>query len=286
MELTVVTGPDPLMYWRAHSACEAPAAEARVRLLEFVRDVRPLYAASNIVLVPTPVSAGTNVKVLEAMAMERAVVSTTPGCAGLGLTHGSSVWIADTAEDFAEGIARVVGDPALRREMALAARQHAERYFDWRELGARQRALWRELLQPPVCLRPASEEDLEEIRRIQSLAPEASHWEPQRYLAYDCRVACAGPRVAGFVVVRRTAANESEILNLAVLPEFRRMGIATGLVRNVLERYRGAVFLEVRESNQAAQTLYQKLSFRQAGRRPGYYEDPPEAAIVMRFQSC
>ena len=53
--------------------------------------MRPLYVEANLVIVPTTVSAGTNVKVLEAMAMQRAVVSTTSGCAGLGLLHGHSV---------------------------------------------------------------------------------------------------------------------------------------------------------------------------------------------------
>ena len=51
-------------------------------MLGFVADVRPLYVEANLVMVPTTVSAGTNVKVLEAMAMQRAVVSTTSGCAG------------------------------------------------------------------------------------------------------------------------------------------------------------------------------------------------------------
>ena len=63
---------------------------------------------TNLVLVPTLVSAGTNVKVLEAMAMERAVVSTPSGCAGLGLEHGQSVWIAADAHSFADGIATLL----------------------------------------------------------------------------------------------------------------------------------------------------------------------------------
>jgi glycosyltransferase involved in cell wall biosynthesis len=95
------------------------------------------------VIVPTTVSAGTNVKVLEAMAMERAVVSTPSGCAGLGLVHGESVWVADTAAEFAEGVAALILDPALRARMAQAARQHAMRCFDWTAIGEKQRELFR-----------------------------------------------------------------------------------------------------------------------------------------------
>jgi len=83
------------------------------------------------------------VKVLEAMAMERAVVSTVCGCAGLGLEHGRSAWIADDAAEFAAGIVRLMEDPAARAAMARAARLHAEQHFDWRALGEKQRAILR-----------------------------------------------------------------------------------------------------------------------------------------------
>ena len=65
--------------------------------------MRPLYVQAKVVLVPTPVSAGTNVKVLQAMAMQRAVVSMSCGCAGLDLIHGESVWVGDTADALAPG---------------------------------------------------------------------------------------------------------------------------------------------------------------------------------------
>ena len=150
LTLTVVCGPDHLSYWRAFTNTPEPRAEERIRLLGFVADVRPLYEQANLVLVPTPVSAGTNVKVLEAMAMKRAVVSTTAGCAGLGLLHGHSVWIADAPEGFAAGIATLINDPERRAAIAEAAHGHAVRYFDWTALGEKQRALIRELLEPSL----------------------------------------------------------------------------------------------------------------------------------------
>jgi glycosyltransferase involved in cell wall biosynthesis len=145
-QVTVVCGPDHLMYWKAFTDKPEPEADGRIRMLGFVSDVRPLYVEANVVLVPTPVSAGTNVKVLEAMAMQRAVVSTASGCAGLGLVNGESVEVADTAEAFANGVAALLSDPARRRAMAMAAYEHAVRHFDWRAIGDNQRALLRELL--------------------------------------------------------------------------------------------------------------------------------------------
>jgi glycosyltransferase involved in cell wall biosynthesis len=146
MSLTVVCGPDHLHYWRAFTEAPEPPADPRIRMLGFVADVRPLYVETNLVLVPTTVSAGTNLKVLEAMAMRRAVISTPSGCAGLGLLHDFSVWIADTAQAFAAGVATLLGDPQRRQSIADAAHAHVVRHFDWRVLGEKQRALLRSIL--------------------------------------------------------------------------------------------------------------------------------------------
>ena len=143
LTVTVVCGADPLVYWRAFADTPEPPQDPRITMLDFVRDVRPLYNDANLVIVPTTVSAGTNVKVLEAMAMKRAVVSTTSGCAGLGLLHGHSVWVADTAEAFAAGVATLINDPDRRAAMAEAAHGVAVRQFDWRAIGSRQRDLLR-----------------------------------------------------------------------------------------------------------------------------------------------
>jgi glycosyltransferase involved in cell wall biosynthesis len=143
MELTVVGGPGHLAYWRAFAETPEPAVDPRIRLLGFVSDVRPLYAEANVVVVPTTVSAGTNVKVLEAMAMRRAVVSTPSGCAGLGLVDRESVRVAGDAAAFAHGIASLVNDPGVRARMAEAAYTHAMRNFDWAAIGEKQRELLR-----------------------------------------------------------------------------------------------------------------------------------------------
>jgi glycosyltransferase involved in cell wall biosynthesis len=145
MTLTVVGGANRLIHWRAFTDSPEPPADDRIRLLGFVEDVRPLYREANLVIVPTTVSAGTNLKVLEAMAMRRAVVSTASGCAGLGLLHGHSVWVGDTPEAFAAGVATLMGDPERRKQIAEAAWRHAVGNFGWEAIGEKQRKLLREL---------------------------------------------------------------------------------------------------------------------------------------------
>ncbi len=286
VELTVVAGPDAWLHWTNYTG---QARRPEHKILEFVADVRPLYRAANLVVAPTLESAGTNVKVLEAMAMERAVVSTSSGCAGLGAEHGVNVWIADGAADFADGIAKLLGDPALRARIAAAGRAHVEKRFDWRRIGLRQRAMMRELTGNPVEIRPASKADLEAIAAIQGASPEGSQWEPGSYLDHDCVVAEAQGRVVGFLASRATAPDEREILNVAVEPSARRHGIGRILLETVLASSRGWWFLEVRESNEAAINLYKTLGFLPVGRRENYYPEgyrpAAEAAIVMRVFS-
>jgi ribosomal-protein-alanine N-acetyltransferase len=93
-------------------------------------------------------------------------------------------------------------------------------------------------------------------------------------------------RVIGYVVARGVAA-EGEILNVAVEAASRGRGIARSLIRHTLTRLAllgvESVYLEVRESNLAARTLYGRLGFSEVGRRRGYYRRPREDAVLLRF---
>jgi ribosomal-protein-alanine acetyltransferase len=128
--------------------------------------------------------------------------------------------------------------------------------------------------------------DLAEIRAIQDASPEAAQWDVTDYLQYDLRVAVQSIRVAGFLVSRTLAPGESEILNVAVAPEFRRQGVARALIVALVADFEGALFLEVRASNVAARLFYKSLGFEEVTTRPEYYVKPSEPAIVMKFHSC
>lgn len=136
-----------------------------------------------------------------------------------------------------------------------------------------------------VNTRPARFTDLAAIAAIQDASPQAVHWKPTDYLKHDCLVATLNSCVAGFLVTREVTPGEREILNLAVDPAERRTGIGRRLLGDALARAKGAWFLEVRASNEAAIGLYEALGFRRAGSRQNYYYEPAEDAIVMRFFS-
>jgi ribosomal-protein-alanine N-acetyltransferase len=104
-------------------------------------------------------------------------------------------------------------------------------------------------------------------------------------LSYIVALALEGESgVEGYVIAREIA-GEAEILNLAVVPELRRGGLGARLLDAALAALvgRGAtrVWLEVRESNAAAQVLYARRGFSTAGRRPRYYRAPVEDALVL-----
>jgi ribosomal-protein-alanine acetyltransferase len=132
-----------------------------------------------------------------------------------------------------------------------------------------------------MLVRTGTNLDLPRIAAIQRAVSEASQWDPAGYqlLVAECEAEGEGV-LAGFLVWRRTVPEEAEILNLAVLPEFRRRGIGSRLIEALPAE---TLFLEVRESNLSAIGLYRKAGFEQAGVRSAYYADPVESAMVMRL---
>jgi ribosomal-protein-alanine N-acetyltransferase len=137
-----------------------------------------------------------------------------------------------------------------------------------------------------TAIRRGGAEDLEAVAAIQQASPGAAVWNVAEYLEQDFWVAVEENRIVGFLVARSVAADEREILSVAVAPDFRRRGVGRALLDSTLREFRGDVFLEVRESNGVAQEFYKSLGFKVLSKRPGYYESPPETAIVMKFHSC
>ena len=98
-------------------------------------------------------------------------------------------------------------------------------------------------------------------------------------------VAVEDGRLAGYVG-SQTVIDETDMMNVAVHPDFRRRGIGEKLILDLVEALKEkgsrSLTLEVRASNEAAIGLYEKLGFRQAGRRKNYYRNPREDALILR----
>ena len=98
-------------------------------------------------------------------------------------------------------------------------------------------------------------------------------------------VALDGETVAGYIG-SQSVLGESDMMNVAVAPAYRRQGVGEQLVqalcRCLAERGNQTLTLEVRASNEPAKAMYEKLGFAQVGRRPRYYEKPREDALILR----
>ena len=100
-------------------------------------DMRPWLARAAVFVCPIVDGGGTRLKILDAMAMGKAVVSTTIGCEGLQVTHGDNILVADEPEDFAREIASALQNEALRQQLGTKGRALVERDYSW-EAIARQ----------------------------------------------------------------------------------------------------------------------------------------------------
>jgi GT2 family glycosyltransferase/glycosyltransferase involved in cell wall biosynthesis len=113
---------------------------------DFVSDVRSAYRKATVVIAPLLASAGTNIKIMEAMAMGKAIVSTPAGINGLDeLTPGSDVLVESEAGPLASAIGLLFDDAELRRRLGRNARQTAERVYNWDVIAEKQRDIYRKL---------------------------------------------------------------------------------------------------------------------------------------------
>ena len=107
------------------------AREVGVEVTGRVDDIRPYVRKAAVYVVPLRVGSGTRLKIFEAMAMGKAVVSTTLGAEGLPITNGENIVLADTPEEFARRVSQLLRDPAERARLGAAARQLVERHYSW-----------------------------------------------------------------------------------------------------------------------------------------------------------
>ena len=151
-------------------------------------------------------------------------------------------------------------------------------------------------------IRNATADDAPSLIELERTVASAAHWSEQQYRnlfsaatagvqslvlvaeAANSDLPFAGAaRLLGFLVARQISP-EWELENIVVAPSARRNGIGRQLLKTLLDAARQtnsqAMLLEVRESNAAARSFYEKAGFRPSGRRKGYYQDPVEDAIL------
>ncbi len=120
-----VVGKDP--HRRLAKLADHPA----VTLTGWVEDVRPYIAQAAVYVIPLRIGGGTRLKVPEAMAMGKAIVSTTLGCEGFDLVSGRQLILADTPKDFAAAVVALLHDPERRTRLGQEANQVAGSKYDW-----------------------------------------------------------------------------------------------------------------------------------------------------------
>ena len=154
-------------------------------------------------------------------------------------------------------------------------------------------------------MRDGTPDDISRLLEIAGESATAAHWSETEYqhlfapkvVQEDCVLVAEIGGISGGFLVARGLGGDWEIENIVVSGHLRRQGVGTELLKGFLarvaeteaggsfsgERAAKTVHLEVRESNLAAQSLYKRLGFVPAGRRKGYYSDPPEDAILLKF---
>ena len=134
LPLLRANGDDPEVKWVGHSsdADRESFGDARgLTLTGYVEDERPLVARAGCFIVPLRVGGGTRLKILNAWAMGKAVVSTSLGCEGLDARHEENILIADTPRDFAREVSRVLCDRRLCHHLEAEGRKSAVTRYSW-----------------------------------------------------------------------------------------------------------------------------------------------------------
>jgi glycosyltransferase involved in cell wall biosynthesis len=115
-----------------------------------VEDVRPYVRDAAVYIVPLRVGGGTRLKIFEAMAMGKAVVSTSIGAEGLPVRDGENILLADEGGDFARKIVNLLRDPATRNRLGQAGRRLVESEYSWSSVAERFDSILRRVVTTPA----------------------------------------------------------------------------------------------------------------------------------------
>ena len=111
-----------------------------------VPEIKPYFAEATVFVVPLRIGSGTRLKILEALAMGKAIVSTSVGAEGLDLKNGEEIFVADEPTTFADAVTRLLTDSELRRRVGENGRVRVERDYDWRSIGEKLHTLYTKIL--------------------------------------------------------------------------------------------------------------------------------------------
>jgi glycosyltransferase involved in cell wall biosynthesis len=135
---------------RGEAADLARLARPGVEVTGEVPDVRPHLHAAAVVAVPIRMGGGTRLKVVEGLAMGKAMVSTALGCEGIAVRGGEHLLVADAPDAFASQVVELFEDPARAATLGRAGRSLMEDEYSWEIAGTRLRALYDRLTPPPT----------------------------------------------------------------------------------------------------------------------------------------
>ena len=122
-------------------------ASPRIEVTGFVPDLRPHLAAAAAVIVPLRLGGGTRLKVVEAMAMGKAIVSTTLGAEGIEAVSGRDILVADEPAAFAQAVSQLLAAPDLAARIGQSARQLAVERYGWRGAARTLESFYRRILE-------------------------------------------------------------------------------------------------------------------------------------------
>jgi polysaccharide biosynthesis protein PslH len=131
---------------RAKPEVIARYATRGIQLTGHVDDIRPYVAKAACYVVPLRIGGGTRLKILDAWAMGKAVVSTSVGCEGLEAVDGQNILIRDDPAAFAAAVTTVLHDTGLRAALERNARVTAEQRYSWDVIGETMRRLYGQVL--------------------------------------------------------------------------------------------------------------------------------------------
>ena len=118
--------------------------DSRVIITGRVDDVRPYIRRSRVSIVPLRIGGGTRLKILEAMALSKTIVSTSIGAEGIEYTDGKNILIGDSPQDFADKVLLVLNDPQKSREIGIEARKFVCGKYDWNIIGQKLKTIYEE----------------------------------------------------------------------------------------------------------------------------------------------